>query len=289
MSNAGAPWKKFVQTFFLAEQPGGYFVLNDMFRFLKEDGVESDELSEDDPTPAEAAASTASSHEATINDNIVSSDQTTVTNDIAPEPESEPEVSHIVDTETAASVVVGPPSPIPESASVQLPTPVTEVVRETTPAPSTAAAPAQQSEHASSLTSPPPAQQSAPATTTQLQPQAPTAAPALAQTAPSVPKTWANLAAANSQKWGAAVATESRGVTEAIPSPVQSHGNAHSHSGANGHALNGNGALNGAGNGAGSQSAVQAANSITHAQCFIKVRIYSHLTLFVSLVFTGSC
>jgi len=42
MSNQGEPWKKFVQTFFLAEQPNGYFVLNDIFRFLKED-VESDE------------------------------------------------------------------------------------------------------------------------------------------------------------------------------------------------------------------------------------------------------
>ena len=32
MSNRGDPWKKFVQTFFLAEQPNGYFVLNDIFR-----------------------------------------------------------------------------------------------------------------------------------------------------------------------------------------------------------------------------------------------------------------
>ena len=29
--------RKFSQTFFLAEQPQGYFVLNDIFRFLKED------------------------------------------------------------------------------------------------------------------------------------------------------------------------------------------------------------------------------------------------------------
>jgi hypothetical protein len=43
MSNRGEPWRKFVQTFFLAEQPNGYFVLNDIFRFLKEETVESDE------------------------------------------------------------------------------------------------------------------------------------------------------------------------------------------------------------------------------------------------------
>ncbi|KAF5390815.1 hypothetical protein D9757_004510 [Collybiopsis confluens] len=40
MSNSNGPWRKFVQTFFLAEQPNGYFVLNDIFRFLKEDSVE---------------------------------------------------------------------------------------------------------------------------------------------------------------------------------------------------------------------------------------------------------
>ena len=37
MSNANGPWRKFTQTFFLAEQPNGYFVLNDIFRYLKED------------------------------------------------------------------------------------------------------------------------------------------------------------------------------------------------------------------------------------------------------------
>ncbi|KAF9947640.1 hypothetical protein BGZ65_008664 [Modicella reniformis] len=37
MSNKGGPSQKFVQTFFLAEQPLGYYVLNDIFRYLKED------------------------------------------------------------------------------------------------------------------------------------------------------------------------------------------------------------------------------------------------------------
>ncbi|KAJ3316136.1 hypothetical protein HDU93_004588, partial [Gonapodya sp. JEL0774] len=37
LSNRGRPSQKFAQTFFLAEQPSGYFVLNDIFRFLKED------------------------------------------------------------------------------------------------------------------------------------------------------------------------------------------------------------------------------------------------------------
>ncbi|KAI9067868.1 NTF2-like protein [Trametes sanguinea] len=60
MSNKGEAWRKFVQTFFLAEQPNGYFVLNDIFRFLKEESVdEGDEqdqpeaASQQKPAPAE--------------------------------------------------------------------------------------------------------------------------------------------------------------------------------------------------------------------------------------------
>ena len=50
MSNKAAPHRKFVQTFVLAEQPNGYFVLNDIFRYIAE---EEDEEIEDhaDPEP----------------------------------------------------------------------------------------------------------------------------------------------------------------------------------------------------------------------------------------------
>lgn len=37
MSNRAAPHRKFVQTFVLAEQPNGYFVLNDIFRYISDD------------------------------------------------------------------------------------------------------------------------------------------------------------------------------------------------------------------------------------------------------------
>lgn len=37
MSNRAAPPRKFVQTFVLAEQPNGYFVLNDIFRYMGDD------------------------------------------------------------------------------------------------------------------------------------------------------------------------------------------------------------------------------------------------------------
>ena len=61
MSNKSEPHHKFVQTFVLAEQPNGYFVLNDIFRYLNDDEdeiVEDEEpqpevLAEQAPTPAE--------------------------------------------------------------------------------------------------------------------------------------------------------------------------------------------------------------------------------------------
>jgi hypothetical protein len=47
MSNNGLPNRKFSQTFFLAEQPNGYYVLNDIFRYLKDDeDTESGDLEE---------------------------------------------------------------------------------------------------------------------------------------------------------------------------------------------------------------------------------------------------
>lgn len=52
MSNNGLPHRKFSQTFFLAEQPNGYYVLNDIFRYLKDD----DDIEEDDYEYAEAEA-----------------------------------------------------------------------------------------------------------------------------------------------------------------------------------------------------------------------------------------
>lgn len=45
MSNKSEPHHRFVQTFVLAEQPNGYFVLNDIFRYLNDD---EDEIVEDE-------------------------------------------------------------------------------------------------------------------------------------------------------------------------------------------------------------------------------------------------
>lgn len=52
ISNKAAAHRKFVQTFVLAEQPKGYFVLNDIFRYILED--EEEEM-DNEEVPKEAA------------------------------------------------------------------------------------------------------------------------------------------------------------------------------------------------------------------------------------------
>lgn len=46
MSNRAAPHRKFVQTFVLAEQPNGYFVLNDIFRYISDEDEDEPENEE---------------------------------------------------------------------------------------------------------------------------------------------------------------------------------------------------------------------------------------------------
>ncbi|RHZ49695.1 NTF2 and RRM domain protein [Aspergillus thermomutatus] len=52
ISNKSEPSRKFVQTFVLAEQPNGYYVLNDIFRYLVDE--EEEEVVNEEAAPAEA-------------------------------------------------------------------------------------------------------------------------------------------------------------------------------------------------------------------------------------------
>ncbi|GAA5840199.1 hypothetical protein JCM3766R1_004125 [Sporobolomyces carnicolor] len=74
MSNSNGPWRKFAQTFFLAEQPNGYFVLNDICRYIKEEG--DDEPSSSSPAaPAqESAAASSVEHAVSTNDSAADAD-----------------------------------------------------------------------------------------------------------------------------------------------------------------------------------------------------------------------
>ncbi|PVH97822.1 hypothetical protein DM02DRAFT_65262 [Periconia macrospinosa] len=59
ISNKGQPHKRFVQTFILAEQTNGYFVLNDIFRYLSEEPEEEEELQQELSTSAAGAQESA--------------------------------------------------------------------------------------------------------------------------------------------------------------------------------------------------------------------------------------
>jgi hypothetical protein len=219
MSNKGEPWRKFVQTFFLAEQPNGYYVLNDIFRFLKEDTVDEDEASaqpvtidggaeptsdvsapvaaplEEEPEPAPApVAEPLPESEAEVHE------EPQVNGHVKPEPEVEPETVPEAEVEEPEA-----PTSIPEEeAPIETTEPVTAAPEPAAPAP-----PAPAPTNAAPPVAATPQQQPTPAAT----PAPPT------PSGPPVPKTWANLAAANSKKWGTAVASESRGTSEAPSQP----------------------------------------------------------------------
>lgn len=236
MSNNGEPWKKFVQTFFLAEQPNGYFVLNDIFRFLKEESVESEEdselgttsatqdvIPESSPVPIPPAEQQPFEQ---LPEPIPAQPPTPTPppTELVPEPtpvveyvptpvEEQPKPhlnGHVVEPEPVEPSPVVPQEPEPTRAPSPPPSPPASipVTIPSPPAPSIPTAPP-------ASTTPTPSQSQSIVVPPQ---PAPPPTPA-----PPVPKTWANLAATNSKKWGAAVAQESRGTSEsAAPSPPAS-------------------------------------------------------------------
>ncbi|KAF8800552.1 hypothetical protein BYT27DRAFT_7227366 [Phlegmacium glaucopus] len=311
MSNHGDPWRKFVQTFFLAEQPNGYFVLNDIFRFLKEETLDGDGMDDVDlPEPASvpesvpAAQTVVSAPEPTyeppreptpppavvedpvpvviasvvadeapttdISEPHITQTPTPAPEDISPSPlvatAAQPNGIHTPEPEKQAPVVVAPvePSPVPSPAPASIhSTPATATIP--VPTPATAPAPA--------------------VTHTQ-----PAAAPALAPipAAPSAPRSWASLAASNSKKWGAAVNPDSRGTTEilSIPAPATNGIPAQAPQSAvapnsapqhHQHQQQRGGGQHGGPGGGGNQGgprheypALLAAQSVSHAHCFVK-------------------
>ncbi|KAK7437885.1 hypothetical protein VKT23_007698 [Stygiomarasmius scandens] len=273
MSNKDeSEWRKFVQTFFLAEQPNGYFVLNDIFRFLKEDTVD-DEVAEEEapetaaapsvpePVPEPAAAPPAPVLEfqeqppppaADISAVPVEEPPTTVSDIDAPvqtpTPAPEPQVAVAQPNGFHHEAEKPSPSPAPVSKS---PAPPAAPVAATPPPPQPQPQPPAPS------TAPPPSTAAAPA------PPAPQAAPQPVQpAAPPQPKTWANLAATNSKKWGSAVAQESRGTTENVPSTPSGGSGTHTPQNAP--------ATPGGPRGGSPHPAYAAAQAVSIPQCFIK-------------------
>ncbi|CAL1699359.1 unnamed protein product [Somion occarium] len=260
MSNNGEPWRKFVQTFFLAEQPNGYFVLNDIFRFLKEESVDDDQASDfggsqvqEQPTvqvqePAPPAPSTPAPPapppvEPEPEPAPVPAPTPPVVEEVpAPEPEPQPQPNGIHEHEAESAPEPEPAAPsAPEPVATASPPPVSPVIAPQTLAPSPAPA-AQQ-----------PPQPHAPQPAPVSEPVPPT------PSAPPKPKSWASLAAAGSNKWGS-VAQETRGISE-VPAASSSPGPPSGPQSPAPHARPA---------GQTQPPALQAASSVTTAQCFVK-------------------
>jgi len=269
MSNNGEAWRKFAQTFFLAEQPNGYFVLNDIFRYLKEEAVETDEIdAASTPAPVESqqpAPSPRAPPTPPVEQPVI--EEPVTVQEPAPEPVVEqPKVNGIHPTEVAKSEPETTPAE-PE---------VVEPAREPTPEPEAAPTPAEPEKAPTPEPEPEPVQPPAPVRAPSPPAPAPVQQP-VQPTIPPAPKTWANLAAANSNKWGNAVAQEARGVSSAA---VQSHSPVPS--GTTTPNRDGHVTPNRTPRGdRDPHPAHQAAMSITHPQCFVKgvTEVVSHQAL----------
>ena len=204
MSNKAAPHRKFVQTFVLAEQPNGYFVLNDIFRYINED--EEEEPDSEEPTENESSIQPAAEAESAkviesvdssnpqvdvaqidkkleeevLNEESVSDNDTTdpdVLNDDATHENLE-----VVEAEDAPAAAVS----VAEEAEEE--TEVSQDALEAAVATSNEVQPEKPKDPDPTPVASPPA----PAKATPAQAPPPAAAPK-----PAPPKTWANLVAAN--------------------------------------------------------------------------------------------
>ena len=288
MSNHGEQWRKFVQTFFLAEQPNGYFVLNDIFRFLKEETIEGDDTSEPlEPVEAEPAALTGSASAPIPTEPAVTIsapdpvyEQPREATPAPPAPVAEP-VQPSLPAEEQPKLV----EPVPEPTQ----TPVLEFQPTVTLVPAAQPNGHAAEEDAASIEPPavfeppkpapgPPAPAPAPA-----QPQQ-SAVPAPHQPVPPPqPRSWASLAATNQKKWGP-VAQHEKGMSETVISSSASGSGTQTpatpqtptpaggppHHGRQGQQRN---------------ELLHAAQSITTAHCFVKVRNIVRYLCFPKLIF----
>lgn len=236
MSNNGLPNRKFSQTFFLAEQPNGYYVLNDIFRYLKddEDMEEGEDYDFVDEAVAEAVVGEAvaiaidevveeiveqmeelttketTKTEIEIEDDKIKIEETVTVEPALPVPESQglppPPVNGNTQPVNGDNLVVKPehqpepepePEPEPQVEEFVAPTPSPAPVVEAVPPP-----PAEEEKLA-----PPPVKELERTPTPVAIPK-PIPAPK--------PKTWANLVAANTQP---PTPTSPAAQTPVVPAP----------------------------------------------------------------------
>ncbi len=213
MSNKAAPHRKFVQTFVLAEQPNGYFVLNDIFRYIEDE--------EEDFEPEEAnttqAAETEVSATTLPNDDIPAEQQRDI-EEIDHKLEAEVEAGRATSEEPATTLPISNGAATEADASDDMadePAVTADVPEGQSEMPSEPAEKSSEDVVAepekpkdpdpTPIASPPQPVQAAPAQIPPAQIPPPSAPPK-----PAAPKTWANLVASN------------RTAAPAVPSPASS-------------------------------------------------------------------
>lgn len=247
LSNNGGAWRKFAQTFFLAEQPNGYFVLNDIFRYLKdEDEIEAeavavdeaiqDEIDEADKNGVEVPhqieinnignsnampklPSSTSSTSTTAASGATKAIESSETNEAAPVESNQISAAPAPINEAVATSSKAEPTPA-DADQVGVDKKVTVVDADSAPAAAATSAKdgaAKDAAAAAKTETAPAAAASAPAAAA----AAPAAAPAQ-PTGPPKPKTWATLAASDVTRWGSNVSAEAKGVSSSRPATTAS-------------------------------------------------------------------
>ena len=200
MSNKAAPHRKFVQTFVLAEQPNGYFVLNDIFRYIVEEEDEEERAEPEPPAIHEPPPTVAPDAEpATLTSSTDPAQQQHDVEQVDKKLREEIEESSQSVVAESAGEKVAPEEPIPDAAEVNhaddapaaaVKEPEAEKPRETVEEDPDVVEP--QSEKPKDPDPTPVASPPKPAKATPVQAQ-----PAATPSKPAPPKTWANLVAAN--------------------------------------------------------------------------------------------
>ncbi|KAI8869033.1 hypothetical protein GQ42DRAFT_163709 [Ramicandelaber brevisporus] len=235
MSNADGPAEKFAQTFCLApQQPAGFFVMNDILRFMRDDiDALVEEPAEVETAPAVDAAPVDADAAAAIEEQSAAAAVAASTAEVeaAAEPVAEPvsveaapaeeptaEAAEPEPTETSAEA-----TPTVAAAEVQAETPLPTEAEETiakptdkqhAPAESTTATATETAPKAEAAKESIPEPSAAPAPAPSATPISERIVAAAAVEKPAAkPSSWASLAARNHTAWGT-VASESRGVVQ---------------------------------------------------------------------------
>lgn len=181
ISNQGQPHRRFVQTFVLAEQTNGYFVLNDIFRYLAEE-PEEDEEQQEQAAPANGVTEPAPTAAVPENTEVKSDEVATseealnkVDDKLQEVAKEEPAVEEVAPAAPAQQV----PEEVEQPAAEEAPAAIEEKAAEAPQAPAEEAAE--------------PQKPAAPAQSAQ-KPAAPVAMPS-GPLKPAAPRTWASLAA----------------------------------------------------------------------------------------------